>query len=98
MHRNLKYFFAVLLAAAAIDGAASAYSTPAKGLATPAKAAVVRIDSGQVRGFEADGVLSFKGIPYAAPPVGELRWRPPQAASFCLPLTVPSWPSISIYE
>ena len=80
MHRNLKYFFAVLLAAAAIDGAASAHSTPKKALATPAKAPVVRIDSGQVRGVEADGVVSFRGIPYAAPPVGKLRWREPQPA------------------
>ena len=78
MHRNLRYFFAVLLAAAAIDGAASAHST--KALATPTKAPVVRIDSGQVRGVEADGVVSYKGIPYAAPPVGKLRWREPQPA------------------
>ena len=80
MHRNLRYFFAVLLAAAAIHGAASAHSTPKKALATAAKAPVVRIDSGQVRGVESDGVVSFRGIPYAAPPVGKLRWREPQPA------------------
>jgi para-nitrobenzyl esterase len=73
VQRIFRYFFAVLLAAAAIDGAASAYSTPTK-------APVVRIDSGEVRGLEADGVVSFKGIPYAAPPVGKLRWRAPQPA------------------
>ncbi len=43
--------------------------------------ATVRVDTGELQGVVADDVLSFKGIPFAAPPVGELRWRPPQPAA-----------------
>ncbi len=45
---------------------------------------VVEIAQGSLRGAvssESDGILSFKGIPYAAPPVADLRWRPPQPAA-----------------
>jgi para-nitrobenzyl esterase len=41
----------------------------------------VKIDSGALAGAVSDGVLSFKGAPFAAPPVGPLRWRAPQPAT-----------------
>ncbi|MBR0780027.1 carboxylesterase/lipase family protein [Bradyrhizobium iriomotense] len=49
-------------------------------LTIPKLSPLVRTQAGQVRGQERDanGVLAFKGIPYAAPPGGPLRWRAPQ--------------------
>jgi para-nitrobenzyl esterase len=40
-------------------------------------APVVQTNEGPVQGFQTEGVTEFLGIPYAAPPVGSLRWRPP---------------------
>ena len=45
-------------------------------LAKPAP--IVKIDSGKLKGINDAQVDAYKGIPYAMPPVGELRWRPPQ--------------------
>ncbi len=40
----------------------------------------VRTEAGKVHGASANGIVSFKGIPFAQPPVGDLRWRAPQPA------------------
>jgi para-nitrobenzyl esterase len=40
----------------------------------------VTIDTGTLEGLDTTGVMVFRGIAYAAPPVGELRWKPPQPA------------------
>src|SRR5947207_1083661 len=45
----------------------------------PPGSAVVRTEYGAVRGSAADGTLAYLGIPFAAPPAGQVRWRPPAA-------------------
>jgi para-nitrobenzyl esterase len=46
-------------------------------LPSVAQAGVVPTDKGPVRGTETAAMKEYLGIPYAAPPVGNLRWRPP---------------------
>ena len=54
-------------------GSGGAVASPSSVGANP----IVRIDDGLVRGTTAGTVDEFLGLPYAAPPTGNLRWRPP---------------------
>jgi para-nitrobenzyl esterase len=62
-----------LLAAFTVNGLVASDA-----LAAPAPLA---IDSGTIEGVREGDVDTYKGIPFAAPPVGELRWRAPQPAA-----------------
>ena len=63
-------------------GVALALATLSASSAPPAMAgaltpSLVQTDEGPVQGFGKNGITEFLGIPYAAPPVGNLRWMPP---------------------
>jgi para-nitrobenzyl esterase len=73
--------FNLAFARAAIAAASILLTAAAPGLARAQDGLRVRTDAGEVEGLMLYGLRVFKGIPYAAPPVGDLRWRAPQAAS-----------------
>ncbi len=69
---------AALTLAAAGATAATAGTRAAASGSRSGGAPIVTTDDGAVRGTTAGTVAEFLGIPYAAPPTGNLRWRPPQ--------------------
>ena len=66
----------LLIAAVVAIAATTGWAVP--GNAAPPDDAVVRTANGAVRGVVGDDYRLFQGIPFAKPPVGELRWRSPQ--------------------
>ena len=67
----------VLCTAATLLGLLLA-AVPPQARAAEHSGPTVRTVEGQVQGFVRNGVSTFLGIPYAAPPVGAQRWQPPQ--------------------
>ncbi len=72
-----------IAAVAACAAAALIFAHPVRAAAPDSGAPIVKTRSGAVRGIVDGNVHVFLGIPYAAPPVGNLRWQPPEA--------YPSW-------
>src|SRR5215471_11832106 len=80
MHRHVRLVasrarqigLALALVLAVVPARATAADTP------PGRSAIAVTDRGVVRGLQTASGREFLGVPYAAAPVGDLRWRPPQ--------------------
>jgi len=87
MSMNRNHLRLVVLAACATLAswpAMSQVTAPRAADATPPPAPngpLIKVKQGQVQGVIADGVAVYKGLPFAAPPVGDLRWRNPLPAA-----------------
>ncbi|MER6526328.1 carboxylesterase family protein [Streptomyces sp. NPDC001508] len=76
MRRRFSHFIGATVMTLVMTGVGVA---SAAGASAPA-ALLVQTDQGAVRGVTREGVDDFLGIPFAAPPVGDLRFKPPQPA------------------
>src|SRR5579883_1680796 len=75
---QLRVLAATACAIGCLVAASQADGTPAsRALAQAQRRAIVDAPAGKMRGTIAGNLRVFKGIPYARPPVGNLRWKPP---------------------
>lgn len=79
--RRLGVVVAVAVLALCAAGAGAAAPAWSRSVSRSPAATVVTTEYGEVRGRLATNARIFQGIPYAAPPVGELRWASPQPAA-----------------
>lgn len=63
---NRKYFATLLFVVACFT------------ISAKAQLSVVATEGGKLKGYKDGAVAIFKGVPFAAPPVGQLRWKAPQ--------------------
>lgn len=57
---------------------------------SPATAAPIAVEGGMIEGVRTEDVTVYKGIPFARPPVGPLRWRAPEPAA--------PWPGVRLAD
>src|ERR1017187_3019909 len=53
----------------------------AGGLCAAQTPAPIKVEGGSIQGTPEEGLTVYRGVPFAAPPVGDLRWRAPQPAA-----------------
>jgi para-nitrobenzyl esterase len=80
LHMHTRHALAAVMMAAALATSGCA-AAPAVDLAAGEAAPVASTGIGQVEGLREDGLAVFRGIPFAAPPQGDNRWKPPQPAA-----------------
>lgn len=83
-NRILAVAVASALALAAVPGFGQSQRAAGAANTAPPEASngpILKIKQGQVQGVVTDGVAVYKGLPFAAPPVGDLRWRAPKPAA-----------------
>jgi para-nitrobenzyl esterase len=81
LRRACTAFLVTVMAVAACGRGGVTATKHEPAYAGPMDAGVVRTSMGVIRGMAAADYRLFQGIPYAAPPVGPLRWQPPQPAA-----------------